>query len=1244
MCAICAIAGIVHAETRQVPADYATIQGAITASEDGDTVVVSPGVYFERISFQGKDITVTSIDPDDSRVVGYTVLNGEGEGSVVTFPGGETAQAVLSGFTITGGYGTYNSELSGGGTERLYMGGGIYCLRSSPTLTKNVIVRNEGTIDISPDYSSINISYGGGIGTYESNPTITHNTIRNNAAYVGGGIICFFGTPNIHDNVIFENSAYLAGGLVAFGGQIYNNTFVRNDCDYGATSDIPDLGTGMGGNMYMVFAPEFGVARVHNNILVEAPSGGGIFWEGDVSFADIAYNNVWGNIPDNYGYMDPDSFSTMYGGEGDQTGLKGNISADPLFQASLSKNFHLTLDSPCINAGDPDFFMRPGLTDIDGEGRVYAARIDMGADEYEGYVKPVASAGRNVHVLEVGEPVTLDGGESFFYDPDDIRTYRWSQVSGPEVVLDGLDAVQSTFSPPEGGEYIFQLVVGDSQYESEPDQVLVFVGPNRAPVADAGSDRVWQAPGQVSLDGTASSDPDPVDWLRYSWTQVEGPAVALENADTATPTFAAEPDGIYVFELRVNDGFEESPVSQVRVVTVRTTVEMSPLESGSTEDGFPRYPDISATKVVFALDNLSSYNWRIGYQDFRTGQTDTFSASGFNTQPKIDGDLVVWAGNVRFSNNVLSRECASIFAYDLATEADVLLRAKSDTESYSHPAVSGQRVVWVQHQNLNKNVTEQWSNMPYDICGADVSDWDNPVYFTVATEVGRRDPLPIDDIYGDYDDVVDIDGDIVVWEAGGDIYAADISDLDAIAVFVVCDHEGRQYDPAVSGRYVVWTDERDDGGDIYGADISDPENVRVFDIVRTPGEQRQPTIDGSMVAYLRGRALGGQVELACMTRSYGAMSIDTGGAVYGLSPLLDGTSLAWLSDTMYGFVQGRRVAFGYSIFDGPIENVTTGQRYDYIQHAISAAEPSDEIVVPQGVHREKLNFVGKAVTVRSADPTDPAVVAATILTSDGDAVTFAEEEMAESVLDGLTITGAYRGIFLSRASATIKRCNITANRRTGALLTDRSAPTFVQCRIEANGGAGIEAWIPSDRRTPRPSTTTAQNTIIAGNGGAGIDGGKLQLHNCTVAENLGVGISCITPVVSNSIIYFNDRAGGIQIDDDRATVTFSDIQGGWSGDGNLDVDPLFVALGQMTDAGWVAGDYHLVSQGRRWDSQAGSWTSDDVTSPCIDAGDPAAELADEPVTVADEPAVTNERINMGAYGGTSQASLAPAAN
>jgi hypothetical protein len=91
----------------------------------------------------------------------------------------------------------------------------------------------------------------------------------------------------------------------------------------------------------------------------------------------------------------------------------------------------------------------------------------------------------------------------------------------------------------------------------------------------------------------------------------------------------------------------------------------------------------------------------------------------------------------------------------------------------------------------------------------------------------------------------------------------------------------------------------------------------------------------------------------------------------------------------------------------------------------------------------------------------------------------------------------------------------------------------------------------------------------------------------------------------------------------RDPVEYSDIQGGYAGDGNINEDPLF------TDA-WNE-DYHLQSQVGHYSPGSSIWLTAGGHSPCIDTGDPS-----EPV--GEEPPPNGDRINMGAYGGTRQAS------
>jgi len=113
----------------------------------------------------------------------------------------------------------------------------------------------------------------------------------------------------------------------------------------------------------------------------------------------------------------------------------------------------------------------------------------------------------------------------------------------------------------------------------------------------------------------------------------------------------------------------------------------------------------------------------------------------------------------------------------------------------------------------------------------------------------------------------------------------------------------------------------------------------------------------------------------------------------------------------------------------------------------------------------------------------------------------------------------------------------------------------------------------------------------------------------------------------------------------RVTVRFSNVQGGYPGQGNIDVDPLFVAPGYWGDADdpsvvvepdvpnvvWIAGDYHLQSQAGRWDEGEQAWMRDDATSRCIDAGSGAHSYGQEPFP-------NGGILNLGAYGGTEKAS------
>ena len=184
-----------------VPGDYSTIQGAIDAAVDGNTIVVSPGTYFENIDFGGKNIILTSTDPDNSVVVAGTVIDGSGNGTVVLFSGSENSSTLLTGFTITGGDNTG------------YDGGGIHGELTSASVDKCIITGNFATHD------------GGGISRVNggiSNCVIMENSAR----FKGGGLNRCIG--RISNCVICGNTATSVGAMYKCSGEIINCTIVGN--------------------------------------------------------------------------------------------------------------------------------------------------------------------------------------------------------------------------------------------------------------------------------------------------------------------------------------------------------------------------------------------------------------------------------------------------------------------------------------------------------------------------------------------------------------------------------------------------------------------------------------------------------------------------------------------------------------------------------------------------------------------------------------------------------------------------------------------------------------------------------------------------------------------------------------------------------------------------------------------------------------------------------------------------------
>ncbi|MEA3475345.1 MAG: choice-of-anchor Q domain-containing protein [Candidatus Cloacimonadota bacterium] len=426
------------AEIINVPNDQPTIQDGIDIADNCDTVLVQPGTYVENINYNGKNITVGSLflTTQDTIYISQTIIDGNEDGHVVEFSGGEDSTAILAGFIITNGF-----ALRGGGilcilssspsltnvaiieNTAVQHGGGIYCICSSSPSLNNVIIGGNTAVNgngggvfcwdnSNPILGDVTISgntadwYGSGFYCSESNPilidvtiignagysggiccfsnsnlSLTNVTIIGNAGLYGGGVICDNNSsPSFTNVTISENAAeYDGGGIFCWDNSspiLSNVTISKNTAEYD------------GGGIYCRdSSPMLTNVTVSGNT---AYYGGGLYCVN--SSPSLVNCILWNDTPQEIYVYSGNVFSTYSDIQGGWTG-EGNIDADPLFADPENGDFHLTWAnfpiqdstmSPCIDAGNPD---TTGLNlppfDLDGNPRIVNEIIDMGAYEWQ---------------------------------------------------------------------------------------------------------------------------------------------------------------------------------------------------------------------------------------------------------------------------------------------------------------------------------------------------------------------------------------------------------------------------------------------------------------------------------------------------------------------------------------------------------------------------------------------------------------------------------------------------------------------------------------------------------------------------------------------------------------------------------------------------------------------------------------------------------------------------------------------
>ena len=422
-----------------IPDDQPTIQAGINVAVDGDTVLVQSGTYFESINYSGKNIKVAShyLTTQDTSYISQTIIDGNNNERIVSFTNGENIDAKLIGFTIKNGYGTYYGQNNACGV-------GIYILNSSPSIEHNII----------EDNNSFWYVNGCGIGLQNSSANISNNIIRNNnGAYNGGGIYIYQSDGVvIESNTIYGHQTQSGNGVDSGAGICVHessNILIENNLIFHNGPTVHGGG---------VAVRNCGSIILRSNTIAENFSTG-VYVQYQESDVTITNTIIWDNQPTTASQVYGENISVNYCDiQNGYVGI-GNINSDPLFENPVNDNFSLTLQSPCINAGDPTTAPDPDGTIADIGYRYF----DM--SNYGSINGSVSLSGGYGNIENV--VITCD---VFQTNPDENGNYFFN-------LLPGFYDLTASLEEYEDSE-INNVVVLQGEITSNIDFVLQFTGSN----------------------------------------------------------------------------------------------------------------------------------------------------------------------------------------------------------------------------------------------------------------------------------------------------------------------------------------------------------------------------------------------------------------------------------------------------------------------------------------------------------------------------------------------------------------------------------------------------------------------------------------------------------------------------------------------------------------------------------------------------------------------------------------------
>ena len=355
----------------RVPTDAQTIQIAIQKAQPFDTIIVAPGMYSEAINYAGKVIAIQSENPNDRATVEATIIDAGGLGTVVTFAGTEgDLHSSLDGLTITGG----TNGIDGNGTLaeirnciiRNNSGAGIVTVHGRIT---GCVIRDNlgrGLSDCDGAVSLCAIDRNGGIGVFASDGMILDCAITRNGSYgmqAGGARIEHCNISNNTSDGLRQCDGIVRQSIISGNGQngfwdcdgllVENSVIAGNRGDGFERCSVSVLNCTVTGN------GEYGF-RNHTGSIKQA-----IIWSNTSGALTASTTPILSGTANPF-FVQP--------------GHWNNIT-----NVWIDGDYHLTSDSPYIDAGDPfygDDKSNP-TEDLDGNPRVVGVRIDIGAYEFQ---------------------------------------------------------------------------------------------------------------------------------------------------------------------------------------------------------------------------------------------------------------------------------------------------------------------------------------------------------------------------------------------------------------------------------------------------------------------------------------------------------------------------------------------------------------------------------------------------------------------------------------------------------------------------------------------------------------------------------------------------------------------------------------------------------------------------------------------------------------------------------------------